>query len=64
MQIAVSLDACVQAYLAGARSAELQKLIEGSEPEDEVYEGYKTVILAKGDEDTLVSFILHWFRKG
>lgn len=57
-KIAVSLDACVQAYLAGARSAELQKLIEGSEPEDEVYEGYKTVILAKGDEDTLHDMVV------
>lgn len=57
LQIASSLDACVQAYLAGSRSAELQKLMDGSEPEDEVYEGYRTVILAKGQEDTLVSFV-------
>lgn len=52
-KIAVSLDACVQAYIAGARSVELQKLIDGSEPEDKVYGGYKTVILAKADEDVL-----------
>lgn len=64
LQIAASLDACVQAYLAGSRSAELQKMIDGSEPEDEVYEGYRTVILAKADEDTLVSFILHCHCKG
>lgn len=58
LQVASALDACVQAYLAGSRSAELQKLIDGSEPEDEVHEGYRAVILAKADEDTLVSFIL------
>jgi hypothetical protein len=64
LQIAVSLDACVQAYIAGARSVELQKLIDGSEPEDKVYGGYKTVILAKADEDVLVSFIPFWLCKG
>lgn len=58
LQIARSLDACVQAYLAGSRSAELEKLMDGSEPEDEVHEGYRAVILAKGDEDTLVSVVL------
>jgi len=57
------LDACVQAYLAGSRSAELQKLMDGSEPEDKVHEGYRTVILAKGEEDILVSFILFFHCK-
>lgn len=56
LQIAVALDACVQAYIAGNRMADLEKIIEGSEPEDAVYEGYKTVILAKASEDALVSF--------
>lgn len=57
-KVASALDACVQAYLAGSRSAELQKVIDGSEPEDEVHEGYRTVILAKADEDTLHDMVI------
>ncbi|KAG0594450.1 hypothetical protein M758_UG078400 [Ceratodon purpureus] len=57
-KIAVSLDACVQTYLAGTRAVELQKLLDGSEPEDEVHEGYRTVILAKGDEDLLHDLVI------
>lgn len=63
LQIAVALEACVQAYVAGNRMADLEKIIEGSEPEDAVYEGYKTVILAKASEDVLVSFFLYCICK-
>lgn len=58
-KIAVALDACVQAYIAGNRMADLEKIIEGSEPEDAVYEGYKTVILAKASEDALHDLVVY-----
>lgn len=61
LQIAVSLEACVNAYIAGTRYAELQKVIYGEEPEDKVYEGYKNVILSKAEEDALVSVLLHYY---
>lgn len=37
--------------------ADFERILEGPEPEDVVYEGYKTVILAKENESALVSFI-------
>ncbi|XP_024379269.1 aluminum-activated malate transporter 4 isoform X2 [Physcomitrium patens] len=58
-KIALALETCVQAYVAGSRMADFERILEGPEPEDVVYEGYKTVILAKENESALHELVVY-----